>query len=104
MAHELRADVEQFAALEHLDAGAPKTTDLDDDGGEAPGEGAQEEVSASREQSGLDRGQEVRATTTTTLTRSTKMDQEDVITVKYLPLGPRQAQDQGRDDGLGVSR
>lgn len=118
MAHELSSDVRKFASLEHVDAGTPKTTDLD----EAIGAGDESHCRpqaagsqrAGREQERpesescetrqeIDRNDEERGqlgstettgyarreTTRTTIDELRKMDQEDIITVKYLPINSR---------------
>lgn len=82
MAHQLAGDVQKFASLDHLDPGAPKTTDLD--------EAIQADEEAGKLQAPADaagRGRAPSFADTSSLEESTsRMDKEDVITVKYLPM------------------
>lgn len=124
-AHELSGDVREFALLEHVDAGTPKTTDLDEafevastkgervDRSTGPSEGAKVadqpksfDVKSERDDGGAattarqDEFEEPQARARATIRKRTettivdelrKMDREDIITVRYLPISARRS-------------
>lgn len=69
-AHKLEGDVSKFAVLDHIDTGEPKTTDLDSIAEEV------REVGESISEKSMRHGEPT----------SGKMDREDIVTVKYLPI------------------
>lgn len=88
MSHPLAGDVQNFGNLEHVDSGAPKTTDLDQEIQNKACPEAHPTPSSRRP---------FEATRTTTIDEeledpneanepNVEMEKEDVITVKYLPL------------------
>lgn len=114
MAHELSSgDVRKFTLLEHLDAGVPKTTNLDEqvdctaaeddiNKHSRAGQQKEEEEAAARGDNRERRHwPQVEAESgATTSQESTKMDREDVVTVKYMPLKSTTREEFARLDKL----
>lgn len=80
MAHKLEGDLGKFAVLDHIDTGEPKTTDLD----AILNETARLNSKNQDETYGERPSQRERAANSRKA--SDKMDREDIVTVKYLPI------------------
>lgn len=115
MAHELRGELSDFARLERLDSGSPKTTDLDaptlDSGGQQAGgleDTASRASSSAGEQERSPSSEPARLIGIIKTQTELMVDKEDVVTVKYFPLKARAPADASatsceRQDGFEVS-